>query len=56
MRHDVLVIAAVAGVVYANDPAPVAFDAGEWYVHISALLYSASQSCHRDDDGLPWCS
>ncbi|PTB63940.1 acid protease [Trichoderma citrinoviride] len=30
MRHDVLVIAAVAGVVYANDPAPVAFDAGEW--------------------------
>ncbi|KAL7809896.1 aspartic peptidase domain-containing protein [Trichoderma aethiopicum] len=30
MRYDVLVIAAVAGVVYANDPAPVAFDAGEW--------------------------
>ncbi|KAL7949922.1 acid protease [Trichoderma barbatum] len=30
MRHDVLVIAAVAGLVYANDPAPVAFDAGEW--------------------------
>lgn len=31
MRRGVLVIAAVAGVVYANDPAPVAFDAGEWY-------------------------
>ncbi|KAL7805342.1 aspartic peptidase domain-containing protein [Trichoderma gracile] len=30
MRRDVLVIAAVAGIVYANDPAPVAFDAGEW--------------------------
>ncbi|TFA99276.1 hypothetical protein CCMA1212_008978 [Trichoderma ghanense] len=30
MRRDVLVIAAVAGVVCANDPAPVAFDAGEW--------------------------
>ncbi|KAK1237743.1 hypothetical protein MKX07_003579 [Trichoderma sp. CBMAI-0711] len=30
MRRDVLAIAAVAGLVYANDPAPVAFDAGEW--------------------------
>ncbi|RFU74103.1 eukaryotic aspartyl protease family [Trichoderma arundinaceum] len=30
MRFDALVIAAAAGIAYANDPAPVAFDAGEW--------------------------
>ncbi|KAL7788941.1 aspartic peptidase domain-containing protein [Trichoderma ceciliae] len=30
MRLDALVVTAVAGIVYANDPAPVAFDAGEW--------------------------
>ncbi len=32
MRRDVLVIAVVAGLAYANDPAPVSFDAGDWYV------------------------
>ncbi|KAL6808037.1 acid protease [Trichoderma sp. SZMC 28013] len=30
MRRDVLAIAVVAGLAYANDPAPVSFDAGEW--------------------------
>ncbi|EHK20346.1 uncharacterized protein TRIVIDRAFT_192926 [Trichoderma virens Gv29-8] len=30
MRRDVLVIVAVAGLAYANDPAPVSFDAGDW--------------------------
>ncbi|KAL7921655.1 aspartic peptidase domain-containing protein [Trichoderma austrokoningii] len=30
MRLDALIIAAAAGIVYANEPAPVAFDAGEW--------------------------
>ncbi|KAM0254530.1 hypothetical protein ACHAQJ_006690 [Trichoderma viride] len=30
MRLDALLIVAAAGIVYANDPAPVAFDAGDW--------------------------
>lgn len=38
MRLGALVIATVAGIVYANDPAPVAFDAGEWYVIIPFIL------------------
>ncbi|KAL7933721.1 acid protease [Trichoderma chlorosporum] len=30
MRRDVLVIASIAGLACANDPAPVSFDAGDW--------------------------
>jgi hypothetical protein len=40
MRLDALVIAAAAGIVYANDPAPVAFDAGDWYVIVSCFYLS----------------
>lgn len=34
MRLGAIVIAAAAGIVYANEPAPVSFDAGEWYAII----------------------
>lgn len=39
MRLGALVLATVAGIVYANDPAPVAFDAGEWYATIPLSLW-----------------
>ncbi|KAF3072379.1 hypothetical protein CFAM422_005490 [Trichoderma lentiforme] len=48
MRRDVLVIAVVAGLAYANDPAPVSFDAGDWlgidgnWSTIKVLLGSSS--------------
>lgn len=56
MRYDVLVIAAVAGVVYANDPAPVAFDAGEWYVYDYALRYPIRPHVVESRKGLSRCS
>lgn len=47
MRFGALVIATAAGIVYANEPAPVAFDAGEWYVMIP-LIFLATYGCRNE--------
>jgi hypothetical protein len=47
MRLGTLVIATVAGIVYANDPAPVAFDAGEWYVFIPFIFQATCEYCNE---------
>lgn len=47
MRLGALVIAAAAGIVYANDPAPVSFDAGEWYAIIPHFFLVTYGCCNE---------
>lgn len=47
MRLGALIIAAAAGIVYANDPAPVSFDAGEWYAFTPDFFLVAYGYCNE---------